>query len=665
MKIPRPLIAACALAAASMSANLYAQEGTAKSQEEAENEEEEPHILLAHHRLYPETIIVVASGRNDRIDNIGQAVTAIGEREIARLQTVDIAGLIERAPGVTLSRNGPQGGFTGVRVRGAEAEQLVVLIDGVRVADSASPGGGYDFANLTTGGIQKVSLLRGANSLVWGSDAVGGVLAVQTRRGSGFGGSAEYGSFNSRRIGAYGGQKFGPVSLAASGGWTKSDGFSSFAGGNEADGYEQFFGQGSINVAASDRLSFTAGGRYADSRAEIDGFPAPLFAFADTAEYQDTVQWSAHAGAEYDGEYFSARGSYSISETARDNFNPAFGSAASFSATGRSERAAIAGDAGLTDDLKIIFGADRERSRYSTALFGSSGETGIDSAHALLSYGSSYFDRDLTLAAGVRIDDHKQFGTHWTFGANGSVRLFGDWKLRASYGEGFKAPSLFQLLSNFGNPSLQPETSRSFDIGLATADPNLVRRFTAAITLFQRDTKNQIEFISCFGVTSPICNNRPFGTYDNAARTRARGVEIELGAQIGERLLTRAAYGYIDTENRSAASANLGNDLARRPKHALSLSMDWFSVNQADRGNVTKGLNLGADLRLVGDSFDNAANTRALDGYVLVTLRAALPIADAFEIYGRIENLLNADYQTVANFGTAGRSAFVGVRASF
>jgi vitamin B12 transporter len=219
-------------------------------------------------------------------------------------------------------------------------------------------------------------------------------------------------------------------------------------------------------------------------------------------------------------------------------------------------------------------------------------------------------------------------------------------RLRASYGEGFKAPTLFQLLSDYGNDALRPERSRSFDLGLAwrtRAAPTW-----GAVTLYRRDSRNLIDFVSCFGVSGGICANRPFGTYDNVGRARAQGFEVEFGLAPSQRLRTSVAYSYLDAKDR----AN-GAQLARRPRHALTATVDWTSPI---------GLVLGGDVRLVGDSFDDAAGAVPLDGHALADLRASLPLGERFEFYGRIENLFDARYTEVAGYGTRGRAGFVGAR---
>ncbi len=228
-----------------------------------------------------------------------------------------------------------------------------------------------------------------------------------------------------------------------------------------------------------------------------------------------------------------------------------------------------------------------------------------------------------------------------------------DLRLRASYGEGFRAPTLFNLLSIYGNAALQPERARSYDAGLEWGAP--YGNLHAAVTVFRRDSRNLIAFVSCASLNR--CADRPFGLYDNIGLARAQGVEAELGARPTENLHVQAAYTYLETENRTSGTASFGKDLPRRPAHALTLSADWTTP--------LAGLALGADMRLVSDSFDNAANTIRLDGYALATLRASFPLTDRVEIYGRVENLTDEVYQTVAGYGTWGRSAFIGIRARY
>lgn len=607
--------------------------------------------VLHDKKLRSETITVLASGRDGRVDETGRAITVITAQEIESLQTPDITQILERAPGVTATRNGTLGGVTSVRVRGSSADQVLVLVDGVRLNDPSSPGGGFDFGNIQTQNIRKLEVLRGANSIIWGSNAIGGVIAIETGgAGDLLSLQGEGGSFGTYNLsGSLTPDIADGLDVSVSGGYYESDGFSSFAGGNEDDGYQQLFVNGRLAYALTQQLSVFAQGRYADSSLDIDGFPAPTFSFSDTAEFQETEQYSGSAGLEYQGERLNIRALYSLAQINRDNFNPLFGTDPGFAAEGRNERFELRGQFTATDTIDLFFGLENEETSFDT---GAPADSGIDSAYGLLRFNNGRFN----FSAGVRVDDHEQYGTEVTFGADGSLALGDDgWRLRAAYQEGFRAPSLFQLLSAFGNSTLNPETSQGYEIGIAYNDRNS-GNVAGSLTLFQRDTDNQIDFISCFGVSDAICNDRPFGTFDNILETRARGIEAEIVVRPTAQLTTRMAYSYIDAENRSAESANFGNVLARQPDHALTLSADWAPDIGGQR------FNLGSDVRLVSDSFDNAANSVALDGYALVRVRASYDISENLQLFGRIENAFDVDYQNVANFGTPGQSAFGGIR---
>ncbi len=632
----------------------YAQQDLAE--EDYEEDYEGDGAIVFSDPIRPEVITVLGSGLVGRVYENNRALTIIGADEINQIQTPDITQILERAPGVTTTRNGPIGGFTSVRVRGSTSDQALVLIDGIRVNDPSAPGAGFDFANVQTGNITKVEILRGANSIIWGSNAIGGVIVLDTR------GSRDTASFTGE------GGSFGTINLSGSvrpdiadgldvnisGGYFDNDGFSSFADGTEADGFRQNYLNGRIGYNVADSVNVFAQGRFATSRLDIDGFPAPAFAFADTDEFQETQQFSASAGVEYFGDNLELRALYSIADIDRDNFNPAFGDDVSFFAEGRNERIELRGELQPVNNVTLFFGLENEETRFETGPFGTAADSGIDSAYGLLRYN----DNLINISAGLRVDDHEQFGSQVTFGADASIALDDDWKLVGAYQEGFRAPSLFQLLSDFGNTNLQPETSQSFEVGIQYNDRNSVYPIGGSVTLFTRDTDNQIDFISCFGVTDAICDNRPFGTFDNILSTRAQGVEADLSVQPTDTFIARIAYSYIDTENRSVGSANVGNVLARQPDNVLTLSADWTPELAG------KPVNLGGDVRLVSDSFDNAANSVRLDGFAVVRLRASYDITDNIQIYGRVENLFDAQYQTVSGFGTPGMSAFGGVRVT-
>lgn len=593
--------------------------------------------------------IVVTASRSPRpLDQVGEAVSVLATPEIERLQSNNVVDLLRTLPGVSVTRTGGIGTATSVFIRGAESDQTVALIDGVKLNDPSTPGGGFNFGNLLTGNIARIELVRGSQSVIWGSQAIGGVVNLITRAPTddlALNARAEAGWRDTYQAVANVSGRAGPVAASFGGGWFRSDGLSAFAGGTERDGYENLGLNGKLLVDLTDNIAIDLRGYYSDGDTDIDGFPAPLFAFADTAERSKTRELVGYAGvnaAFLDGR-FRNRLAFTYTDTDRRNV----ATSVTFDGNGRNERFEYQGVFTASPAFEAVFGAERETSRLRTSSFGAPADRArvrLDSLYLQLS-GAPL--AGLRLTGGVRHDDHQTFGGTTSVAANAVWSLNdGATLLRASYGEGFKAPSLFQLFSDFGNEALQPERSRSYDLG--ATQRLLDGAVELSATWFRRDVRNQIDFVSCFQNPIPICTGRPSGTYDNIRRSRATGVEATLGLNPTEALSLRASYTFVDAENRDT-----GRALARRPKSSLSALIDY---------RWPFGLSTGATLTMIGDSFDNAANTRSLDGYALVDLRASLPIGRNIELYGRVENLFDESYQTVFRYGTPGRAAYAGVR---
>ena len=171
-----------------------------------------------------------------------------------------------------------------------------------------------------------------------------------------------------------------------------------------------------------------------------------------------------------------------------------------------------------------------------------------------------------------------------------------------------------------------------------------------ALTGFRRDSDDLIGYVSCFGAGAPaICTPGQFGVYQNVGRARAQGLEAEAGVDLLQGLRLSGVYSFVDSEDRET-----GLDLARRPRHFGTLFADY---------RTSFGLDLGADLRINGSRFDDPANLTRLDGYEVLDLRASMALGEELELFGRVENVFDAEYETVAGYGTAGRGAFIGVRA--
>ena len=607
------------------------------------------------------TDILVTANREARpASTVGQAVTVLDTATITQRQAVTVSDLLRQTPGVTVTRNGGVGTATSVNIRGAESDQTVALIDGIKLNDPSSPGGGFNFGSLLIGNIARIEVLRGAQSVLWGSQAIGGVVNLITRQ------PTEQLSVNARAEGGWHetGQAFanvsgksGPVSASFGGGYYTTDGISTYAPGTERDGFRNYSANGSVGIALAQNVSVDLRGFYANGRTDIDGFPAPRFVFGDTREYGESEQWIGYAGlnaALFDGRLRNRFG-YAHTDSDRRNVDPDGIPTETFRGIGRNDRLEYQGTVDLTSAVFATFGAEREVSRFSTSSYGgpvTRGRARIFSVYGQLAVTPI---AGLTGTAGVRHDDHNIFGGATTFSGSGVYSPNGGaTAFRASYSEGFKAPTLYQLQSEYGNTALDPERSHGWDAGVT--QKALGGAVEASATYFRRNSSDLITFVSCTAPLTGVCTGKPNGTYDNIARARAQGVELSLLLRPVEALTFSAAYTYLDAKNRSTGTANFDRDLARRPDDSVTVNADY---------RWPFGLTTGATITAIGDSFDNASNARRLDGYVVTDVRASFPLGEHVEVYGRVENVFNERYQTIYQYGQPGRGAFGGIRLTY
>lgn len=595
-------------------------------------------------------ITVLGTGSDRPLDQTGQAITVVPLETIQSVQGPDLTRVLERVPGLTFSRTGGLGSQTAVRLRGDEGQHTLVLVDGVRVEDTSLPSGGFDFGTLSSGSIGRVEVLRGSNSIIWGSAAMGGVIALTTREINGAEVSAEGGSRGSYDVDAIAGVKRDGYAISLDGGYVGTNGISAASSGTERDGYNQWRVGGKARVNLTDTFSLVANARYADGRTDIDGYDAN-FNFGDTSEYALTRQFFGHAGFHYAGSKLTLDGGYSTAITHRRTFTGGADDTFEYGYNGRSQRVEMTGRYDLPADFALDFGADNEWTSFSST-YDSHQTASLTSGHALL----GWYGKKASLAVGGRYDSHSRFGGNWSLGANGTVEVVRGVRLNASYGEGFRAPTLYQLLSpDYGNPDLRPERSRSYDAGISYVSPE--GTFRAGLTFFRRDTRNLVNYVSCFSVTSPLCDTHSYGFYDNVGKARSQGAEFELAAKLSPRVSGQLLYAYTEAVDRTPGGALYGKTLARRPRNALTAVLDWTTP--------WAGLTLGVDQRFQSETYDDAANTTKLKGGGVTTLRASLPVRHDVELFGRIENLFDHPLVTAAGYGALGRSVFGGLRVRY
>ena len=562
------------------------------------------------------------------------SVTVIDRERIEQSQATSLPELLKRVPGVSLTNNGGPGKATSLFLRGTESDHVLVMIDGIKIGSVT--GGGAALQDLPLELIERIEVVRGPRSSLYGSEAIGGVIQIFTRRGQAQGAkpyfSAGYGTHDSYTgsAGLSGGDGRSWYSLGVSGSDTdgidvKSPGTSGYE--RDADGYR--------NLAAT----LSAGHRF-DNGLELDA----NFLRADSHNDYDSVNSRRTSG-------FGANA---------DNESLVFGTRARFSplepwlVTLQAGRSEDKSDAYQDGDFYSRFDSRRDSVSWQNDIELAVGHTltlGVDHQHDEVQstaeydedsrHNDGYFAQYLGQSGrhdwqlSLRRDDNEQFGQHDT-GNAGYGYAFTDW-LRGtiSYGTAFKAPTFNELYyPDYGNPELDAETSRSLEVGLAGQHD----WGHWAVNAYRTQIDDLIAYdASIFGPA-------------NVQEARVRGIELVVGSQ----LLGwdwNANYSLLDPENRSSGS-NRGNELARRAKQLFNLDIDRRI------GDFSVGTSLHAE----GQRYDDLANTRELSGYATLDLRGEYRISPEWRLQARVANLLDVDYETADGYNQPGQAAYLTVR---
>ncbi len=620
---------------------------------------------LASAAAGPDDIVVTAVRVPVEADRLASAVSILDKQAIDAAQTIIVSDLLLTTPSVSLTRNGGFGTATSVRIRGAEADQTVVVIDGVKLNDPSSSGGGFNFANLMTGDISRIEVLRGPQATLWGSQAIGGVVSISTAQPeTPLGGSVdiEAGSRDTVNARAGIGGKTDRLSWRVAAGTFTTDGISAISpenGGFEKDGYTNRTASGRLEWTIVDNVTLDLRGYYALGRADFDS----SFGDPDTPEYTRSEEWLGYAGLNVDllDGRFRNRIAYSRTNIDRMNRDPRLAEPVTFDARGRNQRFEYQGSYTFAPGWEAVFGAEHERSRMRTAsppFSFDGGKADLTSVYGQLSIMPV---AGLSLTGSVRHDDHDTFGGKSSFSGGAAWTILdGATVLRANYGEGFKAPTLYQLFSEYGNQALAPETARGWEAGVEQRF--LDNRIILSATYYERTTRDLIGFESCWGLDNPgpLCfapgTGLPrSGYYRNISRAEARGVEVTGLATLGDLTLS-GNFSWTDAEDRSADPFLHGNKLPRRPKHMANAAATYVWQG---------GISTAVAVRWADKAFDDAFNNRVLDDYTLVDLRAEVPLGRGVSLFGRVENLFDENYETASRYGTLGRSYYAGLRGRF
>ena len=589
-------------------------------------------------------IVVTASGFEQPRSETGQAIEIVDRERLDQLQSPTIAEVLKTVPGVSIATRGGLGSQTSAFIRGGSSAQTLVLIDGVRINDLTSPNGAFDFGALMTGNIGRVEVLRGPNSIIWGSQAIGGVVNVQSIAPVGtlegrIG--AEYGAYDTTRLNANVAGSSGLLEGSVGGSFVQSDGISALAGGTERDGYENASGNARLKVNISDHFNLDFRGYYNRGKVEFD---SAFGVGANALPVSRNRQFVGYIGANFDllDGRLQNRIAYTRTDIKRIGTDPVVFSFNNFNVRGAIDRTEYHAAFDVNDAVTLVAGVEYERTFASTSFEGAVPDVARNDVASGFGQLIVRPVTGLTLTAGVRHDAYSDYGGQTTLGGNlAFTPNEGRTVLRATYGEGFRAPTLTEGQPPYGNPDLKPETARNFDLGVE--HQFLGGKAQVFATYFNRRSNDLIAFSSISFQS------------ENIDRVTSEGLEAGLNLNPTGRLDIRASYSLVNAINRTEGT-NFGNRQALRPQHSASLTADW---------QTPFGLSVGSSLLLIGDSFDNASNSVRLDGYALVGLRASMPLTDKLEVYGRVDNLFDAQYTVVSGYNSFGRNATIGVRAKF
>lgn len=587
-------------------------------------------------------VVVTATRTPVPASQLGTAVTVIEAGDLARRQVLTLTDALSGAAGTPV-RTGATGGVTSIFLRGSNSNQTLVLMDGIRASDANSVYAGY-VGGASALATDRIEVARGPQSMVFGADAIGGVVSIATERGSGAPSAsvaAEAGSFGTygSMLAAQGEKDADAYNFALTGFSTQND--------RANNDFESLTAAGRVDHRVND--SVNVGGTIRVFRG-VYGSPGQAVGFG--ANDPDNQDRETNALGTLFAEFTPSddwAGKITLGGQDRDfvSEDPSAPSKAR-SVTRRGVLDAQATYSGLEKN-RITAGGTAEATHFYSDGFGAPSARTFDCA--LFAQDELSVTDDLIVTAGLRQDEFDTFGGKTTGRAAVAWRVLPEvLKLRGSYGTGFRAPSFLDLYGfstglYAGNPNLQPERSRGWDAGFDWTLPG--KRGVISATYFRNDYKDLIDGFVFVGGSEPF-------TAANVGEAHSQGVEVSGTWLATSSLRVTAGYTYTEAINDITDAS-----LLRRPRHAATLDV-W--------NDFGGGFSAGAGATFAADSKDvDAVTFGTIDGedYVVCRVYGAWAVNDRLTLKARVENLFDEDYATVNGFPSLGIGAFAGAEWKF
>jgi vitamin B12 transporter len=612
-----------------------------------------------------DTLVVTAGLQPLMVGEIASSVTIITREEIELKQYRFLSDLLRDVPGFSISQAGGAGSQTQVRVRGSEANHLLVLMDGVRAND---PAGNDEFQyHLSLGSnIERVEIVRGPQSATWGSDAIAGVVNIIRRKDNGrpyVAGSVEGGSFDSTDASLEAGYATERWRLNAWLSHLKTDGSNLSRTGSEADGAENTSGNITFDLQAGDAIDVHLSAQRVDATSEyddIDYFFTGLPVDAD--RYTKSQQSYLNGEVSYAPLHGTLYGSFSVQrlDSAHDNF--ADGAWADSTAADTLEYR-LRGGVEFGHGHHANVSLEREQTNFEQRGAATPwGDPNQDQSFSVNGFAVEYVGQsvdDFTWTLSGRVDDYSDFEDATTWQAAASWQASPALRLRGSLGTGSKAPTFTERYGYFadlfaGNPELVPESSRGWEIGLDFTS----RAYHAMLQLawFNQDLEDEIDgFVFDTETSMYTARNKP---YDS----QRKGVEAVVEFTPAESFRLAASYTYTDATERGADGEV--SPEARRPRHMAGLFATCYFAHK--RGSVSLNVDYNGEQQdLYFSPVTYASERVTMDAYTVVDLAASWRLTKALEVTGRISNLLDTEYEEVLGFVRPRRGVYAGLRGRF
>jgi vitamin B12 transporter len=652
----------------------------------------------------PLFVTVTANRSATSIQRTGSAISTISEEEIFKSNPATFADVLRTVPGVSLTETGGPGGVTSLRLRGNDARHTLVLVDGIRVNDPTGVGGDFDFGAFSVRDIERIEVLRGPQSALYGSDAIGGVVNIITKKGRGKPQSylqVEGGSYGTRsvRAGVSGSTETSSYAFALH--HLDSDGFSRFGHRVrriesaypklEADAIKRSGASGRVSWRPVAGVEFEVGGQFSRALTQTDN---SFGTDEDTKGKDRQISGSAFAKATVDtleGRWrHSLTAFISVTERRsrcdiigfscyyqdpadRTNFNPADRVDSGF--RGRRIGAEYQGDIKLGAFGALIIGAkhEKERAEFTSdallpVLIKGYANTAERVTNSLFALHQLKLGERTDISLGGRLDKSDDTQAFLTWRATVAHRIIeSGTKLRASIGTGAKAPSLYQQFSEYGptasgDRALRPEKSLGYDVGIDQDIFNGSAKLS--VTAFENRLQNLIDFDGTRGLVNPVFFYN-IGQYVNIGRGLTRGIELAGSADLISGLLrARASFTWQDARAKSSfGSLNAGDKLLRRPEQQGSFALTYTPTEKLTIEPFVTYVGRQVDAARAPGTFSSFRKTLA--PYATLGIRTEYALTPNLKFYVRGENLTNARYQEIYNYGTVGRSVYGGIRATW